>query len=26
MVFGVREADIFAGELDRAIGALVRRA
>jgi 4-aminobutyrate aminotransferase-like enzyme len=26
MVFGVREADIFAGELDRAIGALARRA
>jgi 4-aminobutyrate aminotransferase-like enzyme len=26
MVFGVREADIFADELDRAIGALVRRA
>jgi 4-aminobutyrate aminotransferase-like enzyme/murein DD-endopeptidase MepM/ murein hydrolase activator NlpD len=26
MVFGVREADIFADELDRAIGALARRA
>jgi 4-aminobutyrate aminotransferase-like enzyme len=26
MVFGVREVDIFADELDRAIGALARRA